>query len=240
MLSLLLALTIISSGPSVMHDGWTITLESVRQRETVTHPAGAATEPARVITLALLVRPPAGQERFDSLSGLRARDSTGRELTAVPRQPRPLRPAGDWEFEVSFTGYGEGARSLTWFQGEIRVTQPSGDERRIPFRFTRVPLPLAAGDMVSGLTLRVPSRATGELMVGISAKRGAGWGPIRWERLETDASGAAALELPPGRYRIQARFRPRNIRGELGATSGLKPTTAAVVAGRVAPVNLAR
>jgi hypothetical protein len=138
-------------------------------------------------------------------------------------------------------------------------------ERRIPFRLSQVPLPLAPAESARnpGPGLRnaaPPARATkgsvllqvlplqgpraGELAVGLARKRGGAWGPVRWTTLETDERGGAQLDgVEPGVYQIHLSFRPRDARGNLGPETPLVipgSPTITVAAGKTARAPAAR
>lgn len=112
------------------------------------------------------------------------------------------------------------------------VTVKSEPDKRIAFRFERLPLPLAPGNPTAGASStatlavslkRAGSPALGEVSVGLSPKKGSGWGPVRWATTETDEQGVARLEgVTPGTWRALVRFRPRNADGALGAEKSAK------------------
>lgn len=107
------------------------------------------------------------------------------------------------------------------------VTVKSEPDKRIAFRFERLPLPLAPGSPSAGASStaslavslkRAGSSAVGEVSIGLSPKKGAGWGPVRWTTTETNEQGVARLEgVTPGTWRVLVRFRPRSADGALGA-----------------------
>ena len=124
-------------------------------------------------------------------------------------------------------GVGGPITALVW-----DVMTKSEPDRRIVFRFERLPLPLAPGSLasVSAATAslvialkRAGAPAVGEVAIGLSPKRGAGWGPVRWTTTETDDQGSARLEgLSPGTWRVLIRHRPRSEDGTLGPEKAAK------------------
>jgi len=145
-----------------------------------------------------------------------------------------------------------GVRSATPADGPLvwDVTARAGPERRVAFRFARLPLPLAgpggsdapyAG--TASLLLTVPGGRPGELTLGLArAATGGRSGPVRWSTVETDAESRARVDdLAPGVYRLQATFRPRDGRGNLAAALALRPVAAVTLtAGRLTPLTLTR
>lgn len=127
------------------------------------------------------------------------------------------------------------------------LTTRSQPERRIPFRFGRLPLPLAPEGADTSLasavllSLLADLARPGELTVGVSRQQGKGWGPVRWLTVEADARGEARLEgLAPGVYRLRGTFRPRDSRGHLAGAVPLKPVTLTLPRGGGARASLAR
>src|SRR5262249_32446178 len=65
------------------------------------------------------------------------------------------------------------------------------------------------GTLVSRVQFGEKAAAEGELSIGLAAKSGAGWSPVRWTRVEVDAQGVARLsDLKPGTYRLMRSYRP--------------------------------
>jgi hypothetical protein len=126
----------------------------------------------------------------------------------------------------------ESAAWLVW-----DITAHSRPERRVSFQFVQIPLPLAdsastnAGQ--SGLLFAVPSAVSsqaGQLTIGYSRLQGKTWGATRWTTMDTDDRGEALLDgLPPGSYRLQLTFRPRDGRGNLAGSVALKTAASGVV-----------
>lgn len=149
------------------------------------------------------------------------------------------------EFTLRTPQSAQGAATLVW-----DITTHSRPERRVPFQFVQIPLPLidsggtTAGH--SGLLLTVPasvSSQAGQLTVGYSRLQGKVWGATRWTTLDTDDRGEALLDgIPPGGYRLQVTFRPRDGRGNLAGSVPLKTTASVVLAppGRTPHLELLR
>jgi hypothetical protein len=136
------------------------------------------------------------------------------------------------EFTLRTPQAAQGSSALVW-----DITTHSRPERRVPFQFVQVPLPLsdsagaAAGH--STLLLDVPetvSSQAGQLTVGYARQQGQAWGATRWTTLDTDDRGEALLDgLSPGNYRLQVTFRPRDGRGNLAGAVALKTAAPSVV-----------
>jgi hypothetical protein len=150
------------------------------------------------------------------------------------------------EFRLRPVSLPEAPAALVW-----DVTARAAPDRRVTFRLPALPLPLAgpeggaAPSKLAALTLSLPpelGRLGGELAVGLARRGERGWGPVRWTRAEADDDGRARVEgLPPGAYRLQATFRPRNSRGALGPPTSLRAPAVVSLAGGVNPaITLAR
>src|SRR5262249_20914829 len=112
-------------------------------------------------------------------------------------------------------------------------------ERLLTFRLTDIPLPTSpavaaprrvapppplpappggdhpyfergGGTLVSRVQFGEKAAAGGELSIGLAAKSGGGWSPIRWTKVEVDAQGVARLgDLKPGTYRLLRSYRAK-------------------------------
>jgi hypothetical protein len=139
--------------------------------------------------------------------------------------------AAHYSFTLVFPGLNEDGR-LVW-----EVTEKADPVKLLTFRLENVPLPQPrhapggeaaappAGNPVAAgaapahpffqrgggaLHTRVLVReqpAAGMLRLGLSAKDGAGWGPVRWLELEIGPDGEARVaDLKPGAYRVTRTF----------------------------------
>lgn len=138
----------------------------------------------------------------------------------------------------------EGVTGWAW-----DITAHARPERRVPFRFVQVPLPLAEPSAAAlarpGILLSLPAggQRAGELTIGYSRQQSKGWGPVRWTTLEADERGEALLDgVTPGVYRLQVSFRPRDGRGNLAPSVPLRTPAPAcsVPASRAVRVDLLR
>lgn len=133
-----------------------------------------------------------------------------------------------------FPGMNEPPVRLVW-----ELVQKTHPEKLVSFRLHDVPLPeesvfvprreappsparSPAADPErpfyeeGGATLLSPVRilekpaAGGTLSIGLSARSGSDWGPMRWVDVEPDSSGTARLpDLKPGTYRVLRVYRPK-------------------------------
>jgi hypothetical protein len=126
---------------------------------------------------------------------------------------------------------------LKWAPAEVQVNAVAGQPATTP--------PLAATTSAIFLPQRVEVNGgpagEGTLEVGLSTAAGTDWGPWRWYRLTTDASGVARFALPgPGRYRIQRRWSPNRPQdAPLFARATWQPGVVEVTAAAGKPVTLA-
>jgi hypothetical protein len=102
----------------------------------------------------------------------------------------------------------------------VRGFARSGTPTIYPFTISNLVLPYAmatrpekhaAAPLETQLRVLVNDRPAGigTLEVGVAPRRGDGWGPVRWERLTTDAEGRARFTFPAAsRFRVLRRWRP--------------------------------
>jgi len=89
---------------------------------------------------------------------------------------------------------------------------PAGPEQDHPF------YEKGGATLVSKVLLGETAPVQGTVQIGLAAKSGAGWGPIRWMDLDLEI-GAAKLEgLKPGSYRLHRKFKPAD--GEAAPVGG--------------------
>lgn len=185
-------------------------------------------------------------------------DNTGSgrytQRPVIRLSPPPLPPAEVAKLTVVWD-YTERAQPEPWFRFRLRDVGLPALDRVLPppaavGPFTRVPDPPQPATTGS-LAVRVRSGGRpvteGFVVVGRRDMRGASLGPVRWyEALLTDVGFARFPNIPAGRYRIQVRYRPPQVKR--GAVAASRPsldrtteTEAEVTPGKQAelpPLNL--
>lgn len=162
---------------------------------------------------------------------------------------------GDGQYSVNDSTYSFGNGTDTPVKLVWELAERSQPVKLFSFRMTDIPLPditlpapprpgvqpvVPAGPqqdhpfyekggatLVSPVLLEDKAPVQGTVQLGLSARVGTGWGPVRWLDLDIE-EGAAKLEgLKPGTYRLHRKFRPAD--GEAAPRGGAWANTEVVI-----------
>lgn len=139
----------------------------------------------------------------------------------------------------------EPVRLFSFHMADIPLPEPGAflPQRVFPGRPRTEPSPerpfteRGGGILVHRVELAGKAAGEGRLQVGLSAKEGADWGPVRWTDLDVGADGAARMEdVKPGDYRLFRVYRPKTTPATSPGrwTNGELPVT--VTAGKETPL----